>query len=188
VKHALLLFLLPMMFSPAKASTGEFVHCYDFGCKSTRSISFDHAQWGNIRKQFTPKAASAAAEKQQIRHAIALMERYAGKLVGTWQDRGGNYNGEDLPFQQDCIDESTNTYQYLMALQHRGLLHWHRVGEKQRRIRWFFTHWTATIEQKDTGQIYVVDSWYRDNGQPPYIQKLQDWLDKDDFPVALNPD
>ncbi len=188
MKRTLFFIVVLFIASPALAETAEFIHCYDFGCKSTRAISFSPAQWLQIRRIFTPAATSAALEKQQIRHAIALMEDFAGQMTGTWQDRGGNYNGEDLAFQQDCIDESTNTYQYLMALQKRNLLHWHRVSEKQRRIRWFFTHWTATIEQIDNGKIYVVDSWYRDNGQPPYIQPLEDWRRKAEFPVSLNPD
>ena len=115
------------------------------------------------------------------------MERYAGRLTGSEQDRGGNYNGQDLPFQQDCIDESTNTYQYLQALQQRQLLHWHRVTDKQRRIVWFATHWSATIEEISSAESYAVDSWYRDNGEPPYIQRLEDWRRKAAFSESLNP-
>lgn len=126
-------------------------------------------------------------EKQQIRQAIALIERYSGAIAGTDLDIGGNYNGEDLPRQQDCIDESTNTFQFLSVLQQKGLLRWHEVVPKQRRIVWFFTHWTAAIRETKTGQLYAVDSWYRDNGEPPYIQKLDDWFDRTGFDLALNP-
>jgi len=184
-----LLFLAGLFLGlPQTALSSEFVICYDFGCKSMLAIDFDDDQWQAIRQIFTPSAQSPSQEKQQIRHSIALMEQFSGKMVGTEQDQGGNYNGEDLPFQQDCIDESTNTYQYLLALQHRDLLRWHQLGLKQRRIRWFFTHWTATIRQLDSGEVFAVDSWYRDNGEPPYIQKLEDWRRKVSFPDSLNPD
>ena len=126
-------------------------------------------------------------EKQQIRQAIAMMERYSGQIAGTDKDLGGNYNGLDLPRQQDCIDESTNTFQFLSLLQQHGLLHWHEVIPKQRRIVWFFTHWSAAIRELDSGQPYVVDSWYRDNGELPYIQKLDDWQRRNSFDLALNP-
>ena len=86
-----------------------------------------------------------------------------------------------------CIDESTNTFQYLYALQKRGLFKWHEVAGKKRRIVWLFTHWSALIRDTTENQLYVVDSWYLDNGEPPYIQKLEDWEDKKSFPVALNP-
>ena len=169
------------------AATEEIVQCYDFGCKSTRSVEFSQAEWDSIRSTFNPPALSPWLEKQQIRQAIALMEQYSGALTGTYQDKAGNYSGADLPFQQDCIDESTNTFQYLMALQNLELLNWHEVGEKKRRIVWFATHWSAVIRETATQQLYAVDSWYRDNGEPPYIQKLEDWQRKRSFPVSLNP-
>jgi hypothetical protein len=183
------IFLVGLLFSiPQAAASSEFIICYDFGCKSMLGIDFNAAQWQAIRQIFNPSAKSPFQEKLQIRHAIALMEQFSGKMVGTGQDQGGNYTGVDLPFQQDCIDESTNTYQYLRALQSRKLLRWHQLDLKQRRIRWFFTHWTATIRQLDSGEVFAVDSWYRDNGEPPYIQKLDDWRRKVAFPDSLNPD
>ena len=169
------------------ANTAEFVLCYDFGCKSTKQVSFDNQQWESIEQIFSRPALSPWLEKQKIRQAIALMENIAGLIVGTSQDKGGNYSGQDLPFQQDCIDESTNTYQYLQALQNKNLLHWHQIDEKKRRIVWFATHWTASIREQQTNKHFAVDSWYRDNGEPPYIQQLNNWKRKNSFSDLLNP-
>ena len=94
----------------------------------------------------------------------------------------------DLEKQMDCIDESTNTFQYLLALERRQLLKWHRVDLKQRRIVWFLTHWTATITEIDSGRRFAVDSWYRDNGELPYIQPIEDWQKKRAWPAAFNPE
>jgi hypothetical protein len=88
----------------------------------------------------------------------------------------------------DCIDESTNTYQYLSALQELDLMKWHHVDLKQRRIVWFATHWTATIREIDSNQRFAVDSWYRDNGELPYIQPIADWSKKRGFSDAFNPE
>lgn len=173
--------------SASTVESGEFVHCYNFGCKSTENIDFSVQQWQRISELFGAPALSPWLEKQQIRHAVALMESFSGQLAGTADDRGGNYTGENLPRQQDCIDESTNTFQYLHALQKRGLLHWHDVAGKKRRIVWFFTHWAAVIRDKISDQLFAVDSWYRDNGEPPYIQPLADWRWKKAFPNSLNP-
>lgn len=115
------------------------------------------------------------------------MEQFSGQMTGTSSDKGGNYPGEDLPRQQDCIDESTNTLQYLYALQNRKLISWHQVEGKKRRIVWFATHWSATIKDKSNDEIYAVDSWYRDNGLPPYMQKLSNWKRKRSFADHLNP-
>ncbi len=127
-------------------------------------------------------------EKQQIRQAIALMETISGSIIGTSIDKAENYSGQDLPYQQDCIDESTNTFQYLLALQNRNLLLWHQVDLKKRRIVWLASHWTAVIRQINTNEYFAVDSWYRDNGEMPYIQKLEDWQRKKSFSELLNPD
>jgi len=172
---------------PLLAET-DFVHCYDFGCKSRQEISYSPQQWADIRAIFDIRQYDSASEKQAIRQAVALMEHFSGNIVGTTLDKGGNYPGYDIEKQHDCIDESTNTYQYLKALEGLDLLKWHRVTPKQRRIVWFATHWTATIAEKGSNQLFAVDSWYRDNGQPPYIQRLEDWEDKDDFPAEYNPD
>jgi len=151
------------------------------------ALSFDSQQWKSITDIFVRPALSPWLEKQQIRQAIALMETISGSISGTAQDKGGNYPGVDLPFQQDCIDESTNTDQYLQALQHRNLLQWHQVAEKKRRIVWFSTHWTAVIRENKSNELFAVDSWYRDNGQLPYIQQLNSWQRKSSFPESLNP-
>ncbi len=166
---------------------GEFVHCFDFGCKSRRAIDFSPCQWAALERLFALSVDDAADEKQRIRAAIALMERFAGALTGTEADRGGNYSGKELSRQQDCIDESTNTLQYLLALERRGWLRFHRVDLKQRRIVWFISHWTATIRETASGELFAVDSWFRDNGEPPYIQPLADWRRDRDFPAVLNP-
>jgi len=45
----------------------------------------------------------------------------------------------------------------------------------------FDVHWTAVIEDASDYQQYVVDSWFFENGKPPVIQTLEDWLDKKRF-------
>lgn len=181
----ILILLLPI--HSVLATQAEFVQCSDFGCKTRTELDFSADQWNEIRRIFSPSAKTAFNEKLRIRQAIALMEQYSGEISGTSLDKGENYSGQDLPHQQDCIDESTNTFQYLYALQKRELLKWHKVAGKLRRIIWFASHWTALIEDVTDHQLYAVDSWYRDNGEPPYIQKLEDWKAKKPFPVALNP-
>ena len=99
----------------------EFVHCFDFGCKSTQNIQFESHQWKKIGGLFN-QSSNSFEEKQQIRQAIALMEQFAGQITGTSLDKGENYSGEDLPMQHDCIDESTNTFQYLVSLEKARLV------------------------------------------------------------------
>ena len=186
----LLLLLLPCLLSwmPPVSAAPYFVQCYDFGCKTIRELRFDERQWAEIKELFAHGIVDSATEKQAIRRAVATMERMSGEQTDTHLDKGGNYPGSDIPGQMDCIDESTNTFQYLSALEELELLKWHRVGEKQRRIVWFATHWTASIREIGNNQLFAVDSWYRDNGELPYIQPLDDWSRKRDFSSSFNPE
>lgn len=181
-------YLILLLFSGPVISAPYFVQCYDFRCKSTQEIRFSDSQWGQIRAIFNTQVLNLDHEKQAIRVAIAAMERFSGEISGTHLDKGGNYPGYDIARQMDCIDESTNTFQYLSALQQLDLLKWHRVEPKQRRIVWFATHWTAVISEQESGRRFVVDSWYQDNGEMPFVQPLDDWQRKRDFPIAYNPE
>jgi hypothetical protein len=180
--------LLLLLLSAPVIAAPYFVQCYDFGCKTTQELHFEPADWDEIRAIFDHGVVDKKSERQAIRRAVALMESISGEMSGTHLDKAGNYPGFDLPRQMDCIDESTNTYQYLVALQQLDLLKWHEVHRKQRRIVWFATHWTASISEIGSGRVYAVDSWYRDNGEMPYIQPLEDWKRKREFPVAYNPE
>ncbi len=172
----------------AFANTAEFMHCYDFGCKSVQPVTYSDQQWQTLGEIFSRPALSAWLEKQQIRQAIALMEEFSGAQAGTHLDKAGNYPGREIPGQQDCIDESTNTFQYLAALEKRDWLRWHKVEGKQRRASLLiFRHWTAVIRELPSNELYAVDSWYRDNGEKPFVQKLAEWRYRDDFPPGLNP-
>ena len=77
----------------------------------------------------------------------------------------------------DCVDEANNSTVYLSMLQNDGLLLWHRVGPRISRglSRMLPPHFTATIVEDESGARFAVDSWFRDNGEPPYIVSLPDW-------------
>ncbi len=166
----------------AWAAPGTFVACSNFECSRRDAISLTDAQWREIREIFAPATASAQQERAALRRAIARMEDFVGALNGSSADLGGNEAGAGLPGQMDCIDESTNATTYLKLFREAGLLRRHEVQARAHRAKWGFDiHWTAVIRDTAAGQLYAVDSWFLDNGQPPYIQKLEDWLDKKDF-------
>ena len=92
--RALILLSLVSLGKPVLANTADFMHCYDFGCKSVQPVSFSPAQWQSLGEIFARPALSAWLEKQQIRAAVGLMEGYAGAQVGSdqintpWLDEG----------------------------------------------------------------------------------------------------
>jgi hypothetical protein len=152
--------------------------CYDFGCKHKKSVELSTPAIKKLSHLFDPQPNNASDERRRIQQAIALLEEIVGEIAGTSQDIGGNYDpNREYPRQMDCIDESTNTTRYLKLLDQLNLLKWHRPKMRVYRSRFFIDgHWTAVIEERHNQKPFAVDSWYGDNGQPPEIQPLSDWL------------
>lgn len=153
--------------------------CSRHGCATIQQVSLSDAHWQRLSGYFTPAAANAADEREQIRGAIAEMERITGTLAGTSNDIAGDIAGfSTFEPQMDCIDESSNTTTYLTLFEQAGLLRWHSVEPVARRGYFLFggfPHFTALIRDNKTGKKWVVDSWFRDNGVYPDILELDTW-------------
>ena len=153
--------------------------CFHHGCAQVERVSLSDAHWGRLSAYFTPPAANAAEEREQIRKAIAEMERIAGVLAGTSGDLAGDLGGfSTLQPQMDCVDESSNTTTYLTLFEQAKLLRWHKVEPVTRRgyfIVGGWPHFTALIRDNPTGELWAVDSWFRDNGAYPDIVDLETW-------------
>ena len=155
--------------------------CHGNGCRDLGFLTLTPEQWNTVRAVFFPFARDAAEERDRLRTAIALMERSAGTATGTWRDKGGSFNGGEG--QMDCLDETTNTTQYLRLLERFGLMRLHRVDTPATR-GWFIGGWphtTAAIAEvaparsHDGTRQWAVDSWFLENGEPPFILPLDVW-------------
>ncbi len=158
-------------------SPDAFSVCFDHTCASVVTISLTADEWRAVTRLLQPGAASAIAERAAVAEAIALFEAIVGRYTGTHRDRGRNLRGIGQPGQLDCIDESTNTTTYLNLLERDGLLRHHRVGRRSTRFGLFvgMPHTTAVIIEAGSGRRYAVDSWFLDNGQPPFIAEIGSW-------------
>ena len=167
---------LPAATVVASPDQKTFFSCTDYHCDTGRMVTLTVSQWQSVRDLFSTNA-SPAEERENIRQSIALLENTVGAITGTWRDLAGNVAGSGQPGQLDCISESKNTTTYLHLLFDDGLLKWHDIGERVVRHPLIFNvHWTAVIVERSNGERFAVDSWFQDNGQPPYIQPLRDWL------------
>ena len=155
----------------------RFSVCYDHTCASVATLSVNAAEWRLATEPLSGEINNAADERAAIAQAIAILEEITGAQLGTSADRGGNLAGLGKPKQLDCIDESTNSSTYLRMLEQAGLLRHHTVMDRSTRFGLFagMPHTTAVIMQNDTGVRYAVDSWFFDNGEPPYIVELDAW-------------
>jgi hypothetical protein len=171
-----LLWLNAASIAPAGAAIEGLSACVDYHCDRLQVVDLPTPQVERIRAEFVA-VSDAATERRAIRRAIARFETYVGAITGTSRDLAENRAGAGLPGQLDCIAESRNTTTYLQRLAELGLLRWHVVEPRVRRDRWLvLIHWTAVIRESATDRQFAVDSWFRDNGQPPDIQPLEHWL------------
>jgi hypothetical protein len=155
--------------------------CFHHGCESVKRVSLSNDHWSRLVRHFNPVAQSAADEREQIRQAVAEMEQITGELAGTSGDIAGDLASfGTLEPQMDCIDESSNTTTYLTLFEQAELLRWHTVEPRATRGYLFFggwPHYTALVRDKRTGEQWVIDSWFRDNGELPDVVSLDIWKD-----------
>jgi hypothetical protein len=156
----------------------RFTICYHGTCQDMAQVHLEAGQWHSIQLKFTDNN-SPQQERENIRRAIAHMETIVGKITGTSVDKAKTLPHLGEENQLDCIDESTNTTFYLMMMANDGLIRWHTIEDRETRGYFLFgwPHTTAVIRDKQSGQKYAVDSWFLDNGEPPYILPLEQWED-----------
>lgn len=155
----------------------RFSVCYNHSCDTVVSLSLSATEWSGIQALFEPPASSAQQERIRIARAIAQMERLVGAKTGTDRDQGKNLQGLFSDGQMDCIDESTNTTSYLRMMASAGMISWHSIEDRQSRYPSLFSwpHTTAVIKDRHAGTLYVVDSWFYENGHQPVVIPLPEW-------------
>ncbi|RPF96218.1 MAG: hypothetical protein CBD87_006580 [Rhizobiales bacterium TMED227] len=160
----------------------DVIVCSGYNCNFKKQIKFEAEDVEYIRSIFVKRdSRSPYEERQMIASAIATMETITGEIVGTKNDKGGVLENEYIgdKTKQDCVDESATTTSYLNFLIEHELIFLHEIVVPQSRgalIDGRWPHFSAVIRDKTTKKQYVVDSWFRDNGKPPVIMELQDWV------------
>jgi hypothetical protein len=194
LSKAVFLFLFCLFLSSCRTTQGEgielteysgkeqtrsrFTLCSGYGCAFQSKIRLSGGEWRQVRA-LLPHSRDAEEERRKIAAAIAKLEQLAGQKSGTKNDKAGASVFGHSRDQMDCIDEAVNTSLYLRFLEADGLLTWHKTGNPIRRGHFTDGAWphnTATIQEKKTGRLYAVDSWYGKNGAPPFIVPSDIWL------------
>jgi hypothetical protein len=166
-------------YRESSSTPDRFIQCHGQGCTTRSRTGFTSAEWKRVKAQMTPPAKNAEAERVKIAKTIAMMERLVGAHTGTQVDRAEAKAPKSDIFQMDCIDETANTAQYLKFLETAGLFTFHRVSDPVHRgffINGMWPHNTASIQEKKSGVIYVVDAFYQDNGKPPAMIPKEIWV------------
>ncbi|MFC1837061.1 hypothetical protein ACFLYW_00060 [Thermodesulfobacteriota bacterium] len=161
-----------------KPEPSSFVFCSKYGCKEKTIINLSSESWQSVRQIFVQKALDPAQEREQISNAIGLLETILGPITETENDEPGSFQGMMKHNQLDCVDESLNTTTYLVMLEEDNLITEHTLlGPAQRGflIDGAWPHFAPVIEEKATGERFVVDSWFYKNGEKAVVLPLQVW-------------
>ena len=158
-------------------STQHFAVCSRFGCEETSIIRLSNTDWKQIDYIFSPRAHDSAEERRRIARAVAHLEQAVAVKAGTGDDQGGQHGMFRGTRQLDCIAETTNTTSYIILLQKRCLIQWHRPRYPQHRVLMHgkFPHNTAIVEDLNTGELFAIDSYFHANGVPQEIVPVSEW-------------
>ncbi len=165
--------------APGADVPGAIKVCYDFSCKTTSKVQFNTEDWNKVTVLFEDNA-DAWEERQKMLEAVATIEEIVGTYTPTYRDVGKNWpiNNSELagkPGQMDCIDESINSTTYLKMMEREGLFKFHIVRDRAYRKSFLRQHWAAQIVETRNGHHYIIDSWFKDNGELPYLVKGEAW-------------
>jgi len=160
--------------------------CHGYGCLAQAHIRYSEGQLGLVRR-IMARATDAPSERERLAETLGSLYAWGGEQSDIHNDRGGNYADDGVRGRMDCIDHSTTTTRLLRLLEARGWLRFHRVLDPVLRVRFLFdAHYSAQIEElpevagdeatADAAARHVVDSWFRDNGQPAVVLPLPRWL------------
>ncbi|MGI9315770.1 MAG: hypothetical protein ACR2QW_00445 [bacterium] len=165
---------------PSNISFSAIPVCYDFGCATKAVVKLPVEEWQSVVGWFDPPAQTPAEERDQIRRAVGWMEVLIGRHTPTHLDlefdKVNNIDNRETG-QLDCIDESVNTTIYMKLFEANGFFKHHIVIEEAYRRSAFDQHWAGQIKEIETGDRYVVDSWFQPNGYLPVVQDSPSWED-----------
>lgn len=164
-----------LVFAAGLAVAEERVSiCYNYGCLAQADIVYSGGQLEQVRRLLAA-APDAAAEREALAAIVGRLYRWAGEQSPVGADRGGDMPDDSVNGRMDCIDHARSTTRLLRMLEGRGLLRFHRVLEPARRSFLILQHFSAVVEEAGGGR-FVIDSWFRDNGEPAVVLPLEKWL------------
>ena len=143
---------------------------------------------------FTPDDMDLLRSRMALCTGASLEDRLQRVRIGIWQmealaqkyqpvlanDQAINKYELELIGRMDCVDNASNTTTYLQILRDIGELPGWTVSTPEVRDRFNLrgVHWTAVITDKESGQDWSVDSWFRPNSHLPLVMPLQSWIDE----------
>lgn len=165
----------------SEAEFSAFTLCHGYGCAHQTEVSLEAEEWQRLTAP-VQAAQTPEAERAALAQAIGAIEDVVGAKTGTYRDVGLTFAAflqfKNPRWQMDCVDEMINVATYLTLMERGGALKFHEPARQQTNGFFsndFWTHTASSMRERETGALYVVDSWWEDNGAPAYIVPVEDW-------------
>lgn len=165
-----------LLLAAAAAHAEETVRvCYNWECSVETEVPLMRSDLRPAARLFL-EAHDAASEREAIRRAIAVLATTVARATPIGSDLPGNLLDYGVDGRMDCIDHSRTTSEYLRLFERRHWLRFHRVREPVVRAPLLVNvHWAALIEERDSSNQFVIDTWFRPNGEPAEVFELDAW-------------
>lgn len=163
--------------APDTPTRDSVVYCSGHGCAERHVLSLSPSDWQALAAHFERPPSNAAEERRRLAAAAATFETIAGRQTDTDSDLAGTFAGFGSQGQLDCIDEAINMTQLARLLAAEGLLSFHTPGLPVQRGNLLdgWPHYAASLQEQASGESYVFDSWYRDNGEQALVLPTETW-------------
>ncbi len=152
--------------------------CFNWSCAFRQALTFSATDMNEVARQMDLCPGEAQQDRlQRLRIGVWGMETLAQKYQPLLaNDEAINDRDRDREGRMDCVDNASNTTNYLNVLHDLGLLPgWSMESPQVRNVLSLSVHWTAVVVDTQSATSWSVDSWYRPNGQLPFIMPLADW-------------
>lgn len=151
----------------------------------SQKVFLDQNFINNLKVLFTPKPRRAEEEREKISVALQYFERNVLPKAFVINDVGGWAGNEMLSCpdfrQQDCFDEQASVLPFLLLLNELKLLEFHDIqGEVYNSDHAHVANALVELADEKTKQnVWIVDTWIKNQGEPPYIGLYEDWTIQD---------
>ncbi|WP_119166522.1 hypothetical protein [Algihabitans albus] len=171
--------------APDTPAPDSLVYCSGHGCAERHTFGFSSSEWQAIAGHFEPPPVGPEDERRRLAEAAATFETIAGQHTDTGGDEARTFAGFGSKGQLDCIDEAVNMTQLARLLAAEDLLRYHTPGLPVQRGNFIdsWPHYAASLHEEASGQSYVLDGWYRDNGEPALVLPTKVWRAGIDEPL-----
>ncbi len=141
-------------------------------------MEFSDQEWSRLLRPLKRSFKSAEAERTALAKVIGSVEKLAGEKSGTSGDLPQARGKREDDFQMDCIDETANHHLYMKFIRNADLLKYN-VYERAVHRGYFvdgaWPHNSVAVRDLKTNELFVFDSFYKENGRPPYVIPLKEW-------------